>query len=729
MRIKLSVLLTLTLCAFAACKNTPAKDAPATVSPEKTAFQNAAPWCEQIDIRSDVAIVYGIGDAATDDFEKKVEGYRSRGYGIHFMTGSAWGHPDYVRGDFDGKTHFEDSQVEKNGDTIWHGNPDPYMVPSPPYVEFLKSQTKRAIDAGAKAIHMEEPEFWARAGYSDSFKAEWQKYYGTPWVAQHESPEATYMSSKLKYHLYYNLLEEVFKYAKEYAASIGTSVQCYVPTHSLLNYSAWEIVSPEASLASIPYVDGYVAQVWTGTSRVKVYYNGVEGERVFENAFLEYGSMISMTAPTNRKIFLLTDPIEDGVRSWNDYKVNYHATFAAQLFYPMVNNYEVMPWPSRIYQGKYPVDGMAEPQLISKDYSTMMQVMINTLNDMPLTDNKINGTHGIGIMLCNSMMFQRFPTHNSYEDPRVSNFYGMALPLLKRGVPVETVHYENTGYPATLKDIKVLIMSYANMKPLEPAGHTNIAEWVKNGGVLVYSGRDNDPFQTVREWWNTDGNKYAAPADHLFSLMGISPKMTGNQTFEYGKGRIYVLRNDPKEYVLKGASDGQFVATVVEAYENAAQAGKVEFKNNLVLNRGAYTIAAVLTESVSADPLSIDGMFIDLYDPTLPILNGVSITPGTQRFLYSLDKSQNHVAPKVLCGASRVYDEVVDGKTYSFVAKSPIDTWNVQRILLSGEPKTIVVQDTNGKAMKFVSAWDAASSTLKLEYDNLPDGVAVAIEM
>ena len=40
--------------------------------------------------------------------------------------------------------------------------------------EFFKlseeRHVKRVIDAGVDAIFMEEPEFWARAGYSESFK-------------------------------------------------------------------------------------------------------------------------------------------------------------------------------------------------------------------------------------------------------------------------------------------------------------------------------------------------------------------------------------------------------------------------------------------------------------------------------------------------------------------------------------------------------------------------------
>ena len=100
------------------------------------------------------------------------------------------------------------------------------------------------------------------------------------------------MSSKLKYHLYYNALKEIFTFAKEYGKTKGVDVKCYVPTHSLVNYSQWMIVSPEASLASLPCVDGYIAQVWTGTSREPNYYNGKMQERVFETAYLEYGSMM-----------------------------------------------------------------------------------------------------------------------------------------------------------------------------------------------------------------------------------------------------------------------------------------------------------------------------------------------------------------------------------------------------------------------------------------------------
>lgn len=137
--------------------------------------------------------------------------------------------------------------------------------------------------------------------------------------------------------------------------------------------------------------------------------------------------------------------------------------------------------------------------------------MINTLNDIKTSPKQINGTKGIGVLMANSMMFQRFPTHAGYDDPQFSSFYGQTLPLLKRGVPVDIVHMENTPFAQTFKDLKVLVMSYSNMKPLDAKYHGYIADWVKNGGALIYCGEDIDPYQTVLEWWNTNGNQYNAP--------------------------------------------------------------------------------------------------------------------------------------------------------------------------------------------------------------------------
>lgn len=690
----------------------------------KTSFQTSEPWKPETDVRADATMVYGTVDRPGMSFEQRVQTWRNRGYLVQFMTGVAWGeYQDYFLGKWDGiDTHLEEGQRDRDGNEIAHGYMIPYIVPTESFIRYMQeTQIKRVIDAGITSIYLEEPEFWMRAGYSDAFKKEWQNYYRFPWRPQHESPENTYLSNKLKYHLYYNALDKIFSFAKEYGKSKGLDIKCYVPTHSLINYTSWQIVSPEASLASLDCVDGYIAQVWTGTSREPNYYNGVKKERVFENAFLEYGCMKSMTAPLNRRTYFLTDPIEDRARDWQDYKRNYQATFAAQLMYPDVDTYEVMPWPDRIYQGLYEVSGTNRKERISRDYSTQMQVMINSLNDIRTSDERISGTHGIGVLMANSMMFQRFPNHNGYDDPQFSSFYGQTLPLLKRGIPVELVHMENTPFKETFNDLQVLVMSYSNMKPMKPEYHTYLADWVKKGGVLIYCGEDIDPYQTVLEWWNTEGNQYDAPSEHLFEQMGMQRKPEDG-TYRCGKGKVIVIREDPKHFVLQADNDKKYIETVASAYTHRTKKN-IEYKNNFVVERGSYLVASVLDESVSDAPLTLSGLFIDLFDKDLPVLTQKRIFPGEQGYLYNVEKVKSKKKAKVLCGASRIYDERQTKKCYSFVAKSPLHTTNVSRVLLPAKPVRVEV---NG--MNVQPEWDERSRTILLRFENNPDGVNVRIE-
>jgi len=726
MKLKIVLILSIVL-SFAIGSNAQSGQTGSTVSKEKTAFQTSGPWKPVTDVRADIAIVYGANDRRGLTFEQRVQSWRDRGYKTHFMTGIAWGeYKDYFTGEWDGKNHLGEGQVDVKGDTIWHGKMVPYIVPTASFIKYMEEKhIKRVIDAGIDAIYLEEPEFWTRAGYSQAFKEEWQKYYNSPWQPQHESPENTFMANKLKYHLYYNALNEVFTYAKAYGKTKGMNVRCYVPTHSLVNYASWQIVSPEASLASLPCVDGYIAQVWTGTSREPTFFNGIKKERVFENAFLEYGSMESMTAPTGRKTFFLTDPIEDWPRDWGDYKKNYQATFTAQLLYPMIADYEVMPWPDRIYEGLYKKPNSTEKEQIPRYYSTQMQVMVNSLNQMPLSDNRVNGSSGISVLMGNSLMFQRFPVHKGYEDPQLSNFYGQALPLLKRGIPLKTLHIENVAFPETWKDTKLLVMSYSNMKPLTPEAHQYIAKWVKSGGVLVYCGRDNDPFQTVKEWWNTGANNYNAPSEHLFEQLGID-KVAKEGEYNSGKGTVFVIRQDPKEFVLQADNDKNFVAVIRQLYEKKAKAGELTFKNYFLLERGPFDLVAVMDESVNAKPFTVKGCLIDLYDPQLPVLSEKAVLPGEQAFLYNVGRVPDPKKPQVLAGAARVYNEKTSKSGYSFTAKSPLNTTNAMRVLLPHAPKTTKIADAHGQVLAGIqSAWDQKSKTCFISFENHPDGITV----
>ncbi|HAO80431.1 MAG TPA: hypothetical protein DCQ92_15975, partial [Verrucomicrobia subdivision 3 bacterium] len=79
---------------------------------ERTCFQTGKAWSPQGNLRSDVAIVYGIDT----NLPSRVEAWRSHNYRIHVMTGVAWGeYQDYLYGRFDGINHEDEAQTDRAG--------------------------------------------------------------------------------------------------------------------------------------------------------------------------------------------------------------------------------------------------------------------------------------------------------------------------------------------------------------------------------------------------------------------------------------------------------------------------------------------------------------------------------------------------------------------------------------------------------------------------------------
>jgi len=75
---------------------------------ERTCFQTGGAYTDLANLRSDVAIVYGI-DAKLPE---RIATWRDRGYRIHVMTGVSWVHyQDYLYGKFDGINHEDKGEL------------------------------------------------------------------------------------------------------------------------------------------------------------------------------------------------------------------------------------------------------------------------------------------------------------------------------------------------------------------------------------------------------------------------------------------------------------------------------------------------------------------------------------------------------------------------------------------------------------------------------------------
>ena len=720
---------------------------------EKTGFQESRPYNSKIDLQTDFVMAYGIGE----DMPQRIRVWKEKGYVVHLMTGVSWGeYQDYLNGKIDGRAHFDEAQKNSENDNIIHGTSVdiPYMVPTISYSDFLTDQIRVAVDAGVEAIHLEEPEFWVEGGYSDAFKREWEIYYKENWKAPHESVDGQYRASKLKAYLYTRCLDRLCSTLKEYAkVKYNRNLRFYVPTHSLINYTQWGIVSPESRLLDLPSVDGYIAQIWTGTARTPNVYQGVRKERTFETAFLEYGIMQELVRGTGRNMWFLHDPIEDNPEySWKEYQRDYFKIVVASLLHPNVSNYEICPWPNRVFNGFYPKESEngTETEGIPDDYATILLTIMHTLENM---DQKEifwdNSNTEMGILLADSAMYQRkYPSINNGEknikydgtskdlDEGLSfsemidwsSFYGLALPLLKSGIPIKPVQLDNVRrFSGYLDDYRVLILSYEFMKPEYPDLHNAIAEWVKNGGALIYVGDGSDAFHNVREWWNQGKRRYSNPAEHLFECLGLIDNIEPG-VYKVGKGVLGFMKVHPSKCAYSALYANQLrdtVKNVVDTLEDKAI--KMITSNAFVLRRGPYVIASVMEECVCDKPTELKGHFVNLFAASLPVINKVNLKPGEQILLYDITKIKDSLA--LIAASSRI--ESLDAKDngFEFIARGPEGVKAVARFYCEKKPINTKAREVkSSKAISVDFIWDEKSSTVLFNYSNYPDGIVVQVE-
>jgi hypothetical protein len=677
---------------------------------ERTCFQTGSRYNDRINLRSDVAIVYGIDPGLPE----RIESWRAKGYRIHVMTGVSWGnYQDYLYGRFDGTNHEDEAQTDRAGKKISHGGDVYYMCPGENYGKFLCLGVDRALKAGAEAIHLEEPEFWVRGGYSEGFKREWKSYYGEDWQPPHSSVDSQWRASKLKYFLYRRALQQVFDHIQEFNRVEGRQVKCYVPTHSLVNYAHWRIVSPESSLAMLKGCDGYIAQVWTGTSRTPNVYQGLLQERTFETAFLEYGAMQNLVRSTGRRVWYLNDPVEDNPdHDWNDYQSNWESTLVASLFQPDVWQYEVMPWPDRIFPGHYPAQrGSKERVSIPPDYAAEIHTVINALNDM--RQSKVtwqNATPGVGVVVSDSLMFQRGDPNPS--DPHMSHLYGLALPLLKSGIPVTPVQLENVSLPSYLDGFRLLLMTYQGMKPLSSEVHNGIARWVKKGGTLVFADDDSDPYNQVREWWNTNQISFSSPRQHLFEKLGLQVD-TKPGRYVVGRGELIFAAKNPVNFAKEKDGAKNLMALIRTSKAHRTLPDRPQ--NSLVLRRGPYVIAAGLAESPASGQRTLEGEYINLFDPKLSVRHQMELTGSSRLFL--LDLKRLHASRLQVVASTCKTLLNTSTRNSAFLLVEGADQVPGTLVLRTpGRPAQVSLED----APELTWDWDGEHKLSRIQFQNRP---------
>lgn len=724
----------------------------------KTGFQEIEPWSSEIDLQTDFVMVYGLNES----LESRMQQYRERGYKVHLMLGCAWGnYKEYLCGRWDGKEHWDECQTDRNGNPILHGVDTPYMVPTRSFIQYLTEHLCTLIDKGITEIYMEEPEFWEAGGYSEAFKKEYLAYYGVDWEPPHTNINAKYRSSRLKAYLYGRLVRHLSRNIKEYGRKTGKEIHFYVATHSLVNYAQWKIMSPESRLLDVDEVDGFIAQVWTGTSGTGNVYEGHYKSRTFETAYLEYGIMQELVKGTDKEVWFLQDPVEDNPEhGWEEYEDKYKKTLTAALFWPDVDHYEVCPWPNRVFKGRYPRKvGLAEGMIPTEDmegaknipdtYATFLASMIQTLGDMTKGENETE-KDAVGVFLADSCMYQRtYPDHVEHHGQKINlsgmedwmnrlifqkeeerqlllsmekmeyaykeccafpDWFGLTLPLLKYGLPIQPVYFDHmVRYDEYLRKYRYLILSYEFMKPESEEFHHKLVEWVKQGGTLFYIGKDFDPYNYLQEWWQ----KFFCdtPAQHLFAEFGMD-KEPANGCYRIGEGNVLVWNEVPALLSVNEAIADKYRNWIREGLKMGGYHWKM--CNYLSVRRDPYIVIASMQESDMGSVYTKEGLFVDLYEDKYPVVERVLVEPGQEKLLFDLEKIKEGV--RIIATAARIENMVCENGQLSIEAKA-IDHIQVNmRIRLPGKPEDLCAHTESGKNMELQSVWDEKSRTVLLSY-------------
>lgn len=724
----------------------------------KTGFQEIEPWSSEIDLQTDFVMVYGLNES----LESRMQQYRERGYKVHLMLGCAWGnYKEYLCGRWDGKEHWDECQTDRNGNPILHGVDTPYMVPTRSFIQYLTEHLCTLIDKGITEIYMEEPEFWEAGGYSEAFKKEYLAYYGVDWEPPHTNINAKYRSSRLKAYLYGRLVRHLSRNIKEYGRKTGKEIHFYVATHSLVNYAQWKIMSPESRLLDVDEVDGFIAQVWTGTSGTGNVYEGHYKSRTFETAYLEYGIMQELVKGTDKEVWFLQDPVEDNPEhGWEEYADKYKKTLTAALFWPDVDHYEVCPWPNRVFKGRYPRKvGLAEGMIPTEDmegaknipdtYATFLASMIQTLGDMTKGENETE-KDAVGVFLADSCMYQRtYPDHVEHHGQKINlsgmedwmnrlifqkeeerqlllsmekmeyaykeccafpDWFGLTLPLLKYGLPIQPVYFDHmVRYDEYLRKYRYLILSYEFMKPESEEFHHKLVEWVKQGGTLFYIGKDFDPYNYLQEWWQ----KFFCdtPAQHLFAEFGMD-KEPANGCYRIGEGNVLVWNEVPALLSVNEAIADKYRNWIREGLKMGGYHWKM--CNYLSVRRDPYIVIASMQESDMGSVYTKEGLFVDLYEDKYPVVERVLVEPGQEKLLFDLEKIKEDV--RIIATAARIENMVCENGQLSIEAKA-IDHIQVNmRIRLPGKPEDLCAHTESGKNMELQSVWDEKSRTVLLSY-------------
>lgn len=595
----------------------------------------------------------------------------------------------------------------------------------------------------------DEPDYWSRSGYSQSFKDEWQKHYGSSWQAPHLSVDNRYKTEILKAFMERRHIETILTGMKK----LDPSVRTILEMHSQMNSQMGGFTAAYHDLTMIPALQEVVAEVWMGTSQVPTPLAGKREPRIFELGYLEYSSFYHLLRDTGKKLWFMMDPKEDMPgRAESEYHNSFIQNLLASMMFPQIDDYIPLIWPNRIYGH------------VSKEYETIINTVTGSICDFWRYKNgKLkSGSKGIATFISDSMSRQT-------SDPYPSSFdglYGLTLPLVCNGVPVEILSLDRVTKPGYLDKFKVLLLTYEYLKPDKPEMNNAIAEWCKKGGTLVFFNK-TDPYCEVKEsWWKKDG--YASPSEHLFDQFGIDIRgakplhVKGDITKLKSSARQAASCSVPPEFTItsslapsdsdelfnadgnpvvwasgvdngnviyagipasyfSSSEDGTRLLEYIAAYSMKKAGAKYIEQPYYVMERGPFTAIRTLSKEYQ-----LKGTYVDLLTPNLKVLTDPVIQPNTCSFLRKFMPGNSNI-PRVMAASGRIRAVVESKKTTSVFMKAPSSTNGVVRFW-KGSRMLKTAHAFTDRGENLAVDYRIEGNTIMLRFPNDSDGVVVRVD-
>lgn len=717
----------------------------------RTTFQASVLYTDTRAVNADSVMVYSTSGKNFTTW------YESEDYVVDMMIAINRADASYLSLD---KRNYNDIQMDAAGEYLEHpAGGSYYMVPSKDWIEFAWYEMLLPMieQYHPQTIALEEPEMWIRSGYSQTFKEEWEDFYGEKWEAPHSSAAANLKANLLKTYLFERILTEISKRVKE----VSPNTQLYIATHSTVNYAAWNITAGLNSYLALDCIDGVIGQTWADTHNSAFPYNGSGIVDNFTNAFIEYASYVDSVEGTN--FYALADPVMDNEsRTEEGCQYFYRQSIAAQLMQPEINRFQILPWVQRAYAGA------------TSAYRTVQAQIFAMLNDIGGEEITMTaGTPGISYLASDSLSWMN-PGSGWSLNP-TDGMYGLCAPLVRDGVPVKMKAMEQIYTTADLEGVSLLMASYDTSVPLSEEVNIAIADWVKKGGTLLYISGHNQ-YWDIEDYFfwaddetplynllrhlglenitvNTGSNSGIKASTRLSALESDLEIFNDHQLANYANYAISfngaenpILKAGNKvigfeEYVGKGAVIVMGIPTAAFAQykggspmlktlvEYALDFTDYEYVSSelMLTERGKYVIAHAFDE-----PVKLEGTYINLFDEHLAVLVDPVVPKEDSLILVNVDHYDLSI-PRLGFSSGEVDEaslkETKDTTTYQFTSATNTTICNRLLAPKGVYPKSVTVTNESGTQMPLLSVlWDDESNSLRFTVDGSRKPLTITVE-